>query len=333
MSPAWQNTSLENKYEKYFVVTEPEWHEYKARTYHVSSIGVDHSDLDKNEHYGPDLRETFYNYVNSLPYSIYSKGNMEMGKILHKVAQNRYRRNYKKSVDEYPLQRLVYNEKTKRNILLLGSADIKDQIPLMLDGNPDEPILVNLIDFKTASEYTLPSNKKDKNPTYFGQVHIYAYWLQHFYLNNKYIKIDKILIVYIDKQNTGCYEVIEDYNDEICELAWLQFVERAKTLDYHLYLFNMAMTHKYATEGTPNFRKDTYNKVLGKSLPKHEPMKWTKYSRYKTRIDCDIIFDEDIPDFEEEDLVNMFEKESGKNAVWNGKETKGYQSWKERRGF
>jgi len=321
--PAWQKTTLENQFEKYFVVKEPDWHRYKIREYHVTSVGCDNSALEKNDHYGPNLRDTFYDYVNPLPDTIYSKGNKEMGRILHGVAQERYRKNNPLSLDEFPLQKLVYNELTNRNILLLGSIDIKDQYRLQLDGKPNEPIKVKIIDFKTASEYTLPKDDDDRNPTYLGQLRIYAYWLQNFYLNNKYIKVVSIEIVYIDKHNCGCYE-IEEYDEEKCELAWLQFVHRAKKLDYHLYCFQLS--EKYAEK---NGKDDKYYQLLKKALPKNEPHKWTKYSKYKKRNNADVIFDEDIPDLSDNQIVKLFEKETGKNAVWNGKETKNFIKWKE----
>ena len=36
------NTTLKNKYKKYFELNEKEWHEYKIGTYHVSGIGNSH---------------------------------------------------------------------------------------------------------------------------------------------------------------------------------------------------------------------------------------------------------------------------------------------------
>ena len=54
---------MENKYEQYWERPDVDWHEKIPHHYHVSAVGVDHSDLDAKQHYGPCLRQSFYNIV------------------------------------------------------------------------------------------------------------------------------------------------------------------------------------------------------------------------------------------------------------------------------
>lgn len=317
---------MKNNFEKYWVIREPNWHEYKSRVYHVSSIGNSYPDLSPDEHYGPDLLSTFFDYVNKKEHDLNSKGNLNMGNLIHKEVQKIYRKNHPFAVTEFALQRLIKNPINKRNILLLGSIDIPEQVPLKLDDDPDDKITVNVLDVKSASKYTLPHGKHDKNPTYFTQLRIYAYWLSHFYLNPEYIKIGKLKLVYVNKHNCETIDDVEEqYEDELCSNAWYCFVERACKLDESIRKFYL-----YKNADLP---EKQFFELVNRIAPKHEPHRWTKYNKYLPRIEGGVFDEKCLPKMTEKELQVKYEKETGRHAIWGEKVTSGYKYWKKNRGY
>jgi len=292
---------MENKYEKYWIEKEKEWHGYQVGKYHVSSIGADNQNLNKNDHYGPCLRATFYDYTDKIEDKETSTGNKFIGTILHEKVQEITRKNNRLTIVEFPLIEQVV---TSHNdiITLLGSVDLVEFEPYLYDGK--YRTIVNLYDFKTASEYTLPKHDEDYNPTYFNQLKIYAHMLNELF-DFANVIINKLVIVYINKHNLATYEIIQNFDEEECFKIFDSFVHRADYL--HECLKNNA-------------------------LPKAEPMRWCKYCKYQARCRANALSDEDIPNYDEEELVEIFERETGKRAYWHGNETKGFQEWKKKNG-
>lgn len=281
---------MKNRYRKYWVEKEKEWHTNKIGVYHVSSVGSDHSDLDPNMHYGPCIRKTFYTYTDPIDHSINSMGNLRVGNEVHSRIQEIQKKNDPRCIVEFPLSIKI------GDIRLVGSVDL---VRFKSDKKYD------VIDFKTASQYTLPKNKFSKNPTYFTQVYIYAYLLEKYFISD-YQQIDKLKIVYINKHNYATYEIIEKYDKNKAEKIFKSFKQRAKLLDTYL-------------------KNDI--------LPKKEQMKWCKYCNYVDRCDANVKCDKDIPPMTDKQLTVLFEKKTGKHALWGDKKTKGYKEWLKRRGI
>ena len=72
-------------------------------------------------------------------------------------------------------------------------------------------------------------------------------------------------------------------------------------------------------EAKPEEKKEPPKKQAKKAVKKESPKKETKKAVKKESNEA--------PD--EETMMKMFEEETGKNAIWRGKSTKGYLQWKE----
>ena len=234
----------------YFVKQNIDWHTYEIGVYHVSAIGVGHQDLDPKEHYGPCLRNTAYNYINKLPDNLSSKGNLEIGRILHKHVQDIYVSNHPNAVMEFPVM-------TKFHKLLtsLGSIDILEQFY----NHTYKGIDIDIIDFKTASQYTLPKTKWDRNPTYFSQVKIYGAKLMDYFDANR-VFFGKFKVIYINKHNLGTFPIEAQYDRSELWDVHKEYKERCELLHKHLYK---------------------------RELPDKEPMRWCKYCKYRFRCEED----------------------------------------------
>ena len=290
-------TSLENQYQKYWIEVPKEWHENKIGIYHVSSIGCSSERLDPEDHSGPCLRETFYNYINFIDYDDTSKGNFHQGRLMHKEAQRIYRINHPASIDEFPLGKKITMNGVE--VLLLGSIDI---VEFTEDGK------LNIIDFKSASNWTFPKTEDNKSPTHFNQVRIYAYWLQNFILNKKYQKIDKLKIIYLGKHNLYTGEQEEEYNKTKCMEAWLDFINRAIGLHFQFLGYNKSKSLDF--------------------LPNKEPHKWCKNCRYSQRCKDDKIFDENIKSYTLKEVEEIYRDKTGKSPKWKGEYSKKFINFK-----
>lgn len=277
---------IQPEYDKYWVIKDKEWHSYEVGEYHVSSIGTKKTGEPK-KHYGPCLRQTFYEYKYPLEDNVFSKGNKNTGKRIHEDLQVIYKRNNPNSIIEFPL----YEEITEE-LKLCGSIDVVHFF--YKDGQQ----WADIIDFKTAMYLTLPKDEEAYNPTYVYQLYIYAHWLTQI-MN---VKIRHLLIVYIDKVNEVVYEqkpIV--YNPDIGGQAWDEFKRRS------IY------EHDCLTSDT---------------LPIKEPMRWCKLCKYRMKCDLNIKSNEEIKQFSEKRLQEVFEVSYEKKAIWAGKETKGYIKWK-----
>jgi len=283
---------MENLYAEYWERPEVDWHARIPHHYHVSQIGVDHSDKDPSEHYGPCLRQSFYKIVDELPKAPSSRGNLRMGNILHEQMQLEEKLKNPSSIIEFPVY--IELERLARKISASGSIDIVDFIRCCY------PQLFDTVDIKTASSYTLPKGDYDFNPTYFAQVMIYTYILQNFYFNPALIKARFLEIRYIDKHNAGVYVVRKAYDHEEAEKAFKSFVDRCFKLDEHLE---------------------------NNTLPETEPMKWCKYCEYRSRCTANALTDENTPSFTMEELEEMYHTFTGKNALWRGNYTNAFKGY------
>jgi len=228
---------MKNEYEEFWVERPKETHEYEIGTYHVSQIGNGHKDLRTNEHSGPCLRAGYWDYLNAQSgiseQTIGTTGNFRIGNILHEKIQEIMKINNPAVINEFPLRAWVWN------IVVSGSIDT---VVFTEEG-------VSIIDFKTASAYTLPSGQWDKNPTHFTQVYIYAYLL------SQMLKLDiiDVSVVYISKHNLAIYKQTEKYDADKARLIYTDFIMRCFYLDRCLI-------------------KDI--------IPEPECMKWCKYCSY-----------------------------------------------------
>ena len=227
-----------NQYDKYWIKRPKETHEYKIGTYHVSQIGNSHIDLESSEHSGPCLRQGYWQYSDPIEFTDGTKGNFHMGRILHERIQEIKKINDPAVINEFPLRMWI------KDIIISGSIDT---IIFTKEG-------ISIIDFKSASQYTLPSGKWDKNITHFSQVYLYAYILSLVFGSD--INIKDVSLIYISKHNLATYVQTEKYDSEKAEGIFKDFLERCFYLDECL---------------------------KQKQVPVPEPMKWCKYCDYRER--------------------------------------------------
>lgn len=204
---------MSNKFKKYFdEVEEKEWHEYKIGTYHISAVGNSHKDRSPQEHYGPCLRSTFWNYKDPEDKDDKGLGNLRMGNILHRVAQEIYKKNNPNSVIEFPI------------VVKMGDITIKGSVDII--DFEDKAI----VDLKTASLFTFPSSEYDYNPTYLTQVKVYSAFLEYHVFNPETFKIEILRVVYIKKHNLEVLEMDIDNEWEDVANAYADFVDRVSYL-------------------------------------------------------------------------------------------------------
>lgn len=225
-----------NLYRKYWIETPVPTHEYMIGIYHVSQIGNSHQDLDSDEHSGPCLRQGYWQYLEPIELTEGTLGNFHMGRLLHRNVQEIMKINNPATINEFPLRYWT------NDIIISGSIDT-----VVFSKNK-----ISIIDFKSASQYTLPKGKYDKNPTHFTQVYLYAYLLSLMF--GSHIKIKDVSLIYINKHNLATYEQTEKYDSEKGEAIFKDFLERCFYLDG-------CLKHK--------------------QVPVPEPMKWCKYCDYR----------------------------------------------------
>jgi hypothetical protein len=228
---------MDNLYEEFWIEEPKKTHEYEIGTYHVSQVGVNHSDLEYDEHSGPCLRQGFLEYKEPKEQSNGTIGNFHIGNILHAEVQRIAKINNPAVINEFPLRMWI-----RDNLIISGSVDT---VIFAKDG-------VSVIDFKTASNYTLPKGDFDKNPTHFAQVYIYAHILHnHVFCSGWNVK--DVSVAYINKHNLETFRQTEKFDGDKSLDLFNDFVERCMYLDTCL-------------------KND--------DLPVPEPMKWCKYCKY-----------------------------------------------------
>lgn len=229
---------MKNQYLKYWVENPKKVHAYEMGTYHVSTVGISHKDLEPGEHSGPCLRQGYWDYIDRIEFRPETLGNFEEGIILHKRIQEIMKINNPATINEFPLRGWL------SDFIVSGSVDT---VAFVKDG-------IHVIDFKTASQYTLPKSRYDKNPTHFAQVYIYAFLLSKVFT----LKIVDVSVVYISKHNLATYEQTEKYKTSKAVDIYVDFIERCDYLHHCLEK---------------------------KEVPIPEPMKWCKYCRYRSRCE------------------------------------------------
>lgn len=308
-------TSLPNKFEKYFIIKPKKWHGNIIGIYHPSSIGCTHTELNQDDHSGPCLRDTFYEYVNPKEKSLTTRGNLEAGNIMHPIVERNAKKNDPFCFPEFPLQKLF--KKGIMKIITHGSIDLPRQMRLTFLNEPEDPIYVNIGDIKTSSEYTFPKTEEDQNPTHFDQTYIYAAWLQNFYLNSNYIKIKDLTIIYINKHNLYTGEQTIPYDNMKGLSKFLDFIDRCWTLHEALlkYMFNrMELFNHYQN--------------ISEILPPKEPHKWCKLSENLQRCRDNVIFEENIKSYTDEEIEEIYKTETGKSPKWRGDYSKTFLNFK-----
>ena len=320
-------TRLQNKYTKYFEPKVTEWHRNVIGEYHVSAVGVSHKDLEQNDHSGPDLRDTFYEYINPLPNSLATTGNFKMGNIMHAFVQDGAKKN-RPCLVEFPLVKTFISG--DQRIKIFGSVDLVE-----FEEKPDKDgiAIVTLVDLKSSSEYTFPFGPENLNPTHRDQVMIYAYWLQNWIFNPKVLRISKIRIVYMNKHDAFCGEIDIVYDNDKALLIWVDFLSRCFRLDKKLHEYTkMSKNYKISLDEsnrtkTPKKQKTDLRIEMNKCLPEREPHHWSKFSKYRFRSRDDVIFDEDVRKYSIKEIEGFYTKETGKKPIWRGKYTKAFDSY------
>ena len=253
------NTKIKNEFQKYWHPEKfkklPDWHERTIGIYHISTIGCSHQDIDWDEHSGPCLRETFFEYTDIIPDSDSTEGNYEQGKDIHKGLQKIIKAWKPNTIIEYPLAQLF--EKDGMKILLVGSIDIlyKHLYNLLKDTSTSIK-KISIWDIKSTSEYTIPKGRYDKNPTHFDQVDLYGIFILLFEFDQDKYEIKRVKIIYVDKHNKGTYIQRKKFNMNRSMNKLGDCVARA------FYLHSC---------------------LLKNEVPVPEPHKWCKYCKYLVR--------------------------------------------------
>ncbi len=323
-------TVLKNQYLKYFEPEKTEWHRNIIGEYHVSAIGSNQQSLKQNKHSGPCLRNTFYGYipVDKKEQSLTTRGTFKMGIMMHKVVQMGAKDN-RPCIVEFPLARTF--ESGEDRITLFGSADLVefDNIP---EGG--KVLYVTLVDLKSASDWTYPYQAESLNPTHRDQVVIYAYWLQNFVFNPKVMKISKIRVVYMNKQEAYCGEIDIPYDNDKAVGTWIDFISRAFELDTKLHRFmkiynEWYLYHLDELKGlTKNPKLELELKMgMNNCLPTREPHHWCKFCDNRFRCRDNVVFDADVRKYSVEEIEVFYKNETGKNAIWRGKHTKAFDTY------
>lgn len=231
---------------------EIDWHEKIIGVYHVSTIGTSHANLDPDDHSGPCLREQFWEYTDPRPQTQETTGNFEMGDDLHEGWQKIVKKWYPQAIIEKTVAKVF--TRNGRSILIVGSQDV--HMPLLFNmktATSKTKRAREIWDGKSASSYTLPKGKYDKNPTHFDQPKIYGAFEILFELNMNHNCIKRVKIFYFDKHNKGTYIQRQKFDEQEAINKLADCVDRAFYLD----------------------------KCLRKNkIPEPEPMKWCKYCSY-----------------------------------------------------
>lgn len=253
------HSDLPNEFQKYWhpeLFRElPDWHENIIGIYHVSSIGCNHQDLEYNEHSGPCIRSTYWEYTDPLPDTDETIGNFEMGDDIHIKLQFIIKKWKPNTIIEKPLA--IVLERDGKVILLVGSIDIEyKHLFNLLNATSQTKKKISIWDIKSASEYTLPKGKYDKNITHFDQTNIYGAMDTLFDLHPDYNEIIRLKIIYVNKHNKGTFCQRERFDLSNATNKLSDCIDRA------FYLHACLETSQ---------------------LPVPEPQKWCKYCKYLTR--------------------------------------------------
>jgi hypothetical protein len=248
-------TNLKNEFRKYWHPVFKDWHQNLKGVYHVSSVGCSHQDLDYEEHSGPCLRQTAWEYTDPLSNSDATDGNLEEGHDHHKKLQKIIKKWKPNTVIEKPLAKIF--ERDGRKILLVGSIDVEYKHLFDMEKDTSKTKKkVSIWDIKTASDYTLPASRSDKNPTHFDQTKIYGTMDALFELHPEHNGVWRVKLIYINKHNKATYTQRERFklDEGVDKLG--DCVDRCFYLD----------------------------ECLEKGeIPAPEPMHWCKYCKYLKR--------------------------------------------------
>lgn len=277
---------MDNEFIKYFVEKEKDWHEKILGIYHISRIGNSHKDLEDKQHYGPCLRENFYNYREESKDSLANKGNWRFGHIIEDEVQRVRKKNEPCSISEFPVKINIYvdngeiftfipkchkcekkyepavkkcecGEKLSEYITIVGSIDILTLKDFKIDVD----------DIKTTSSFTYPRSPYTFNMTYITQIMNYAYICDKYIFKDSYVNSVKTKLIYIKKQFPSL---------SVCEQNKIYKKIEAKeifteTVDRALYLHTC---------------------LRNKVLPKKDTHKYCKYCKYKKRCGKNEIYSE-----------------------------------------
>jgi len=232
-----------------------DWHEKIIGIYHISTIGTSKTELDPDEHSGPCLRQTYWQYTLPIQQKQSTVGNFEMGSDLHKSWQKIVKEWYPQADIERTVAKIF--TRNGKSILLVGSEDV--HMPLLFNlskANSKTKRKREIWDGKSASEWTLPKNRDDKNPTHFDQPKIYGAMEVLFELNMNHNIIKRVKVYYFNKHNKGTYIQRDRFNSDDAIRKLGDCVDRA------FYLHECLETSR---------------------IPIPEPMKWCKFCDYLPR--------------------------------------------------
>jgi len=246
---------LENEFRKYWHPEFKDWHENIKGVYHISSVGCDHQDLEWDEHSGPCLRQTYWEYTDPIPDSDETEGNFEEGREHHEKLQKIIKKWKPNSIIEKPLAKIFEREDQK--ILLVGSIDVEyHHLFDLLTDTAKTKKGISIWDIKTASMFTMPKGKYDKNPTHFDQTKIYGTMDVLFDLHPLHNKMVRVKIIYVGKHNKRTLTQRDIFD-----------------LDEGMEKFGSCLDRAFGLDECLD------NEVV----PKAEPMKWCKYCKYLER--------------------------------------------------
>lgn len=255
--------AIKNEFRKYWHPEFKDWHAYEIGTYHVSSIGCSHQHLESDEHSGPCIRQTYYEYTDPLPNSDETDGLMEEGNEHHEKLQKIIKKWKPNSIIEYPVSVLLTREVNgvKETIALVGSVDIlyKHLFDLTKDDSSSIRVL-SIWDIKTCGQWTVPLSRYDKNPTHFDQVDLYSYMALNFEFNPETHMIKRKKLIYVNKHQKGTYVQRETYRPEKAKAKY----EDAEARCWYLH-----------------------DCLVREEPPIAEPMHWCKYCKYVKRCIAD----------------------------------------------
>ena len=107
--------------------------------------------------------------------------------------------------------------------------------------------------------------------------------------------------MYVNKQNEYVGEQTEEYDNNKGLDRWLNFIQRCFQL------------HDYLIKG---------------ELPPREPMKWCRYCKYGQRCRDNVIYDEDVKEYTNSEIEELYQQETGKSPIWRGNYTKAFMGFR-----
>lgn len=208
-----------NLVEQYFDLDQykGEWHEAKRNVYHLTVLLA-------------CLKQSFRNIKYEYTGTLESRGSWCMGDIIHFHGEEHklkidgyYVKEFPLNVDvelkgdEFELKITVKDE----TIYIVGKIDLLHTIEHRIE------------DLKSYSEWFIPKKIEDVDIKYVRQLVLYAFILNHTYLERE--PIETLYLVCVSKKNLFTKVVSIEYDDKVGLELWNWIVNRAKRLHIALH--------------------------------------------------------------------------------------------------